>query len=124
MHKSEWNDSITITITMYENTLDLFNCRLLHINATDALRGVIFHLEFNDNYMGIPRLFFVLSMGCLGLLIVGFCIMAVSWYQSRRKDRNYYSFSLLPQKSERKKLFEDDDEVDETELFRTPVKSM
>lgn len=99
------------------------NFRLLHINDTKIVRGVIFHLEFNENVMGVPRFFFVLSMGCLGLIIVGCCVLAVSWYQSRKKDRNYYSFSLLPQKSERKKLFEDDDDVDETELFRTPVKS-
>lgn len=88
------------------------------------LRGVIFHLETNENVMGIPRFYFVLSMGLVGLVLVIFCVVLASWWQSRQKDRNYYSFSLLPQKTERRKLFEDDDEVDETELFRTPVKSM
>lgn len=88
------------------------------------LRGVIFRLDVNEHVMGIPRFFFVLSMGVIGLLCVGCCILFASWYQSRKKDRNYYSFSLLPQKSERKKLFDDEDEVDETELFRTPAKGM
>lgn len=34
-----------------------------------------------------------------------------------------YSFSLLPQKTEQRKLFEDDDDdMEETELFRSPIR--
>lgn len=34
-----------------------------------------------------------------------------------------YSFSLLPQKAEQRKLFEDDDDdIEETELFRSPIR--
>lgn len=73
--------------------------------------------------MGIPRLLFVLVFGTLIVMGLACFVFAVSVYQHRRKGRNYYSFSLLPQKPERRKLFEDEDEVDETELFRTPVKS-
>lgn len=102
--------------------LFLFHRHLL-INDTNVVRGIVFHLEFNESVMGIPRFFFVISMGFLGLMIIGCAVLVAAWYRSTKKDRKYYSFSLLPQKSERKKLFDDDDEVDETELFRTPVKS-
>lgn len=73
--------------------------------------------------MGLPRILFILTVACTCVIFIGFCAMFIAFCQQRRKDRNYYSFSLLPQKPETRKLFEDDDEVEETELFRTPIKS-
>lgn len=87
------------------------------------MKGVMFSLEHSENVMGVPRLLFVLVFGCLIVMGIACIVFVISCYQHRRKGRNYYSFSLLPQKPERRKLFEDEDEVDETELFRTPIKS-
>lgn len=84
---------------------------------------VIFRLEHNEQVMGMPRLLFVLIFGCVIVMGIACIVFVMSVCQHRRKGRNYYSFSLLPQKPERKKLFEDDDDLDETELFRTPIKS-
>lgn len=72
--------------------------------------------------MGLPRLAFVLIFGCLGVVGVALCALIITCCSRRQKDKKYYSFSLLPQKPEQRKLFEDDDDMDETELFRTPVK--
>lgn len=85
---------------------------------------VIFRLAIDEDVMGLPRLTFVLIFGCLGGLGVAGCALLITYCSNRRKDKQYYSFSLLSQKPEQRKLFEDDDDdVDETELFRTPIKS-
>lgn len=71
----------------------------------------------------MPRMLFIVSAGCLGVAFVACCAMSITCYQSRRINRNYYNFSILPQKGDEKKLFEYDDDADETEIFRTPIKS-
>lgn len=55
------------------------------------------------------------------MLVVGcaFCVQLVQ-ARSLRGDKPYYNFSMLPQQG---KLFADEDELDEDELFRAPVKS-
>lgn len=106
------------------NILTSNDFRTIIVNGTEPIKGVVFHLDIDERVMGLPRLLFVLTLGCVGVLIVGCIAMLITCYQQRKKDRNYYSFSLLSEKPERKKLFEDDDDVDETELFRTPIKSM
>lgn len=83
---------------------------------------IIFRLAIDENVMGLPRMAFVLIFGCVGVLFVACCALLVTCCSNRRKGKKYYSFSLLPQKPEQRKLFEDDDDVDETELFRTPIK--
>lgn len=89
------------------------------------VKDVFFHLDIDENVLGMPRLLFVVSIGCFGVLIIACCAFSITFYQRRKRDRTYYSFSMLPQQNggEMKKLFEDDDDVEETELFRTPIKS-
>lgn len=87
------------------------------------MKGAIFRLEHSEHVLGIPRLLFVLIFGCIIVMSLACIVFVISCCQHRQKGRNYYSFSLLPQKPERRKLFEDEDDVDETELFRTPIKS-
>lgn len=73
--------------------------------------------------MGMPRLLFVISAGCIGVILVTCVALGIMCFQQRKSDRSYYSFSMLPQKSDTKQLFADEDECDETEIFRTPIKS-
>lgn len=70
--------------------------------------------------IGLPRMAFVFIFGCIGVLAVGFTVLLISCWSQRRKDRKYYSFSLISRKPDHKKLFDDDDDFDETELFRAP----
>lgn len=93
------------------------------MNQNQQLSEIIFRLATDENVMGLPRMAFVLVFGCIGVLFVACCALMITCCSNRKKDKKYYSFSLLPQKPEQRKLFEDDDDVDETELFRTPVKS-
>lgn len=93
------------------------------MNQNQQLSELVFRLATDENVMGLPRMAFVLIFGCIGVLFVACCALLITCCSNRRKDKKYYSFSLLPQKPEQRKLFEDDDDVDETELFRTPVKS-
>lgn len=92
------------------------------ITVNQAVTGIRFRLGINESVMGLPRMAFVLLFGCIGLLAVGCIALFISCWSQRNKDKKYYSFSLLSQKPEQRKLFEDDDDVDETELFRTPIK--
>lgn len=85
---------------------------------------IVFRLGIDESVMGLPRMAFILIFGCIGVLAVGCIALVITCISQRRKDKKYYSFSLLSQKPEQRKLFEDDDDVDETELFRTPIKSM
>lgn len=85
---------------------------------------IVFRLGIDESVMGLPRMAFILIFGCIGVLAVGCIALLITCFSQRRKDKKYYSFSLLSQKPEQRKLFEDDDDVDETELFRTPIKSM
>lgn len=80
-------------------------------------------LDVDEQVMGIPRMIFVLSAGCLGVVLVACIAMIVQHCKQRQQSRfNNYSFSMLSQTAaEHKQLFEDDEE---TELFRTPIKSM
>lgn len=74
----------------------------------------------DENVIGLPRMAFVFIFGCIGVLAVGFTVLLISCWSQRRKDRKYYSFSLISRKPDHKKLFDDDDDFDETELFRAP----
>lgn len=85
---------------------------------------MVLRLPIDENVMGLPRMAFVLIFGCIGVLAVACCALAITFCSQRRKDKKYYSFSLLSQKPEQRKLFDDEDDVDETELFRTPIKGM
>lgn len=103
-------------------TFPVFLFRTITVDQSETLKGIIFRLDTDENYMGMPRLLFVLILGCIGVLGVGCCAFLVTCWTQRKNGKNYYSFSLLSQKPEQRKLFEDDDDVDETELFRTPIK--
>lgn len=98
--------------------------RKIVVNQDQPMNGLRFRLAVNESVMGLPRMAFVLLFGCIGLLAVGCGALLITCFSQRKKDKNYYSFSLLSQKPEQRKLFEDDDDVDETELFRTPIKGM
>lgn len=91
----------------------------------NLVNDVFFHLDIDENVFGMPRLLFIVTVGCLGVLVIACCAFSITFYQRRKRDRTYYSFSMLPQQngSEMKKLFEDEDDMDETELFRSPIKS-
>lgn len=96
--------------------------RKIVVNQSQVLKNIVFRLAIDETVIGLPRMAFIFIFGCIGILIVG-CTAFISTYcAQRKKDRKYYSFSLLPEKPEQRKLFEDDDDVDETELFRTPIK--
>lgn len=98
--------------------------RKIVVNQNQPLTGLRFRLAIDESVMGLPRMAFVLIFGCIGLLAVGCGALLITCFSQRKKDKNYYSFSLLSQKPEQRKLFEDDDDVDETELFRTPIKGI
>lgn len=90
---------------------------------TPTSAPIVFRLSVDESVMGLPRMAFILIFGCIGVLAVGCVALVITCFSQRRKAKKYYSFSLLSQKPEQRKLFEDDDDVDETELFRTPIKS-
>lgn len=92
------------------------------MNQNQPSTGLVFRLPIDENVMGLPRMAFVLIFGCIGVLGVACCALTITFCSQRRKDKKYYSFSLLSQKPEQRKLFDDEDDVDETELFRTPIK--
>lgn len=96
--------------------------RNLSIGQTNAVRGLIIRLDVDEYVMGLPRMMFVLSAGCLGVVLVACIAMIVHHCQQRQQNKfNNYSFSMLSQTAaEHKQLFEDDEE---TEVFRTPIKS-
>lgn len=97
--------------------------RKILVNQDQPMTGLRFRLATDESVMGLPRMAFVLLFGCIGLLTVGCGALLITCYSQRKADKKFYSFSLLSQKPEQRKLFEDDDDdVDETELFRTPIK--
>lgn len=107
-------------------------CRPLTIDGSNALRGLIVRLDADERVMGMPRLLFVVSAGCLGVVLVALCALSVNFCQTRRQARfNNYSFAALAQRSadQKRQMFEDDeedgdDDDDETEVFRRrPIKS-
>lgn len=102
-----------------------FFYRLVHVGTLGVVKNLIFKLEKKEGVMGFPRLLFVIITGILCVMLLGCIVVGITIYQARRKNsKNYYSFSLLPQKSNDKTLFEDDeDDNDEMELFRSPIKS-
>lgn len=93
------------------------------MNQSQSSSDIVFRLAIDESVMGLPRMAFILIFGCIGVLAVGCCALTITCCSQRRKNKKYYSFSLLSQKPEQRKLFEDEDDVDETELFRTPIKS-
>uniref|UniRef100_W4VRN2 Putative carboxypeptidase d n=1 Tax=Corethrella appendiculata TaxID=1370023 RepID=W4VRN2_9DIPT len=95
----------------------------IHIDRLGQIKGVLFHLQYDESVMGMPRLVFVILAGCTCVGIIACATLIFSFIQSKRQKSRYYSFSLLPQKGE-KRLFDDDDEGEETELFRAPIKKL
>lgn len=96
--------------------------RVINVGVAGTIRGVMFKLDVDEHVFGMPRFLFIVTFGCMGVLLVACCALSITCYQSRKRDRNYYSFSLLPQSNgEKKKLFDDDE--DETDLFTARIKS-
>lgn len=96
--------------------------RVIDVGVAGTIKGVMFKLDVDEHVLGMPRFLFIVTVGCIGVLLVACCALSITCYQSRKRDRNYYSFSLLPQSNgEKKKLFDDDD--DETDLFTAKIKS-
>lgn len=101
--------------------------RGFRMETTDDLHRIVVPLEADERVLGIPRLLFVVSAGCLGVVLVAFCAMTINYCKTRRMSAyNNYTFAALAQRSEdTKHMFEDDeDEEEETEVFRrAPIKS-
>lgn len=100
--------------------------QLIHVGSIPINNDirVVFRLEIDEHIIGLPRLLFIIATGCLLVLLVVCCTFCIQFLQARARKGNkpYYSFSILPQKE---KLFANDDaedELDETELFRSPIK--
>lgn len=93
------------------------------ITMTLNEKPIIFRLGVDDSVFGMTRFNFVFGFGTVGFIVVIGSIFLILCC-SRRRNRNY-NFHLLPQAMpEQRKLFaEDDDEYDETELFRRSTKS-
>lgn len=115
------NGDVTIAV---EAAYHIDDERLLHLGQSgNPVAGVVFHLGENDHVWGMPRLLFIIVASILIIIAVVMCIMGTQYCLAKRSsrfDKHYYNFSMLPQKS--KELFED--EEGETELFRSPIKSM
>lgn len=109
---------IFILFYLFINT----HSKLILASSLSTTRGIIFHLKAKETVFGMPRLLFIVTVGCIGVLLVACCAFTITCYQKRKTRFNNYTFSLIPQKGDNKKLF-DDDEDDETELFRSPIKS-
>ncbi|XP_055374958.1 carboxypeptidase D isoform X3 [Condylostylus longicornis] len=107
-----------------------FGTRLVHVGTFggETIRGVIFRLEIDDRIWGLPRLLFIVSTGCILVLLIVCCAMCVQFVGAKTNKitgtaRPHYNFSILSQKGNPKRLFDDDeDDLDETELFRSPIK--
>lgn len=95
---------------------------IVHITALMTSKGNVFHLETDEHVWGMPRLLFILVMGCMLVALVGCVMFCITTYQSKRKEFKNYSFSLLSQGKDRP-LFEDEDEEEETDVYRAPIKS-
>lgn len=95
---------------------------VVHVSAFSTSKGNVFHLESDEHVFGVPRLLFILVVGCLLLACVGCVVFGIMSYQNKKKEFNNYSFSLLSQDKERP-LFEDDDDEEDTDLYRAPIKS-
>lgn len=97
--------------------------RHILVNQTASTELIVFRLAIDESVLGLPRMAFILIFGAIGALAVGCCAFLLSCCSQRRKKGMEYSFSLLPQKTEERKLFEDDDDdIEETELFRSPIR--
>jgi hypothetical protein len=95
--------------------------RLVHVGGLGLPKGIVYHLVIDERVLGMPRLVFIMLAGCICVALIACATFTFAHIQARRKNNKYYSFSLLPQKADGKRLFEDD-EHDETELFRSPIK--
>ena len=121
-----------LCVIQSKNVFYIFILYFLHFNTyrkievgdLGGVEKITFRLKKDDSVLGMPRLLFVILAGCICVGIIACATMCLMYLQARRKrasnPRNYYNFSLLPQK-ERKGLVLDDDE--ETDLFSAPVKS-
>lgn len=96
----------------------------VHVITGSTSKGNIFHLESDQHVWGVPRLLFILVMGCLLVGAIACLTFCLTTYKARQ-DFNNYTFSLLPQNKERERaLFEeDDDDEEDTEVYRAPIKS-
>lgn len=95
---------------------------LVHVTALMTSKGNVFHLETDEHVWGMPRLLFILVMGCMLVAMVGCVMFCIMTYQNKRKEFKNYSFSLLSQGKDRP-LFEDEEEEEETDVYRAPIKS-
>ncbi|XP_061932284.1 carboxypeptidase D-like isoform X2 [Apis cerana] len=81
---------------------------------------LIFKLKYDDNYLGMPRIVFIilLSTLCLGIIIcsIFICINCQSSKNLEKNNWRQYSFSLLKDGTS----FFDDDEK-EIEIFKRPL---
>lgn len=96
---------------------------VVHVTALGVSKGNMFHLESDEHVWGMPRLLFVLAMGCLLVGAVACFAFCVTTYQAKQGFSNY-SFSMLPNKERERPLFEeDDDDEEDMEVYRAPIKS-
>lgn len=96
---------------------------LVHVSALSTTKGNVFHLEADEHVWGVPRLLFILVMGCMLVAFVGCVVFCITTYQNKRKEFKNYSFSLLHQNKDRPLFEDDDDDEEETDVYRAPIKS-
>ncbi|GAB0099272.1 Carboxypeptidase D [Sergentomyia squamirostris] len=97
--------------------------RVVHVAAFNPTKNIIFRLEVDERVMGMPRMVFILLAGFLCVAAIASGALLITAWQNRKNTFQNYSFSLLRTNNTTKQLFEDDeDDNDETELFRSPIK--
>lgn len=95
---------------------------VVHVSAFSTSKGNVFHLESDEHVWGMPRLLFIIAMGCLLVGCTACVAFCLTTYQAKKDFKNY-SFSLLPQNKDKPLFEDDDDEEEDTELYRAPIKS-
>lgn len=95
---------------------------VVHLSPFSTSKGNIFHLESDEHVWGVPRLLFVLVMGCLLVGSIACFAFCLTTYQGKKDFKNY-SFSLLPQNKDKPLFEEEDDDEEDTDLYRAPIKS-
>lgn len=93
----------------------------VHVLELLTSKSNIFHLENDEHVWGMPRLLFIIAMGCLlvgSIACVMFCVMSV-----QKKKKLDYSFSLLEDNKDRPLFEDDEDDEEDTEVYRAPIKS-
>ncbi|XP_076629152.1 carboxypeptidase D svr [Colletes latitarsis] len=95
--------------------------KVLATTDVHNISNLIFKLRFNDKFLGMPRIVFIIliSTVCLGIIACGvfICANCQSFEQPKTNNWRGYAFSLLKDGTS----FFDDDEK-EIEIFRRPLK--